>query len=75
MGMGIPIICNSGVGDVDSIVEKYQSGCVIHDVNRLNLDDIIDKTFAKQTLTKGASDYFSLDKGIESYHMIYQKIC
>jgi glycosyltransferase involved in cell wall biosynthesis len=75
MGMGIPIICNSGVGDVDSIVEKYQSGCVIHDVNRLNLGHLLDKRFDKQTLTKGASDYFSLDKGIESYCMIYENIC
>ena len=75
MGMGIPIICNSGVGDVDSVVEKYQSGCVISDMNQLNLEVLLDKKFDKQTLTKGASDYFSLEKGIESYHAIYDNIC
>lgn len=75
MGMGIPIICNSGVGDVDSIVEKYQSGCVVSNVNQLNLVDILEKSFDKNILTKGAHDYFSLDKGIQSYYKIYEKIC
>jgi glycosyltransferase involved in cell wall biosynthesis len=75
MGMGIPIICNSGVGDVDSIVEKYQSGFVIPDMNQINLDGLLDKKFDKQSLTNGALDYFSLDKGIESYQIIYENIC
>ncbi len=75
MGMGIPIICNSGVGDVDSIVEKYQSGHVVPNINRLNLDEVLNKKFDKQTLRKGANDYFSLIKGVESYHMIYENIC
>ena len=75
MGMGIPIICNSGVGDVDSIVEKYQSGFVISDMNKINLEGLLDRKFDKQKLNKGAIDYFSLDKGIESYNMIYEKIC
>ncbi len=75
MGMGIPVICNSGVGDVDSIVEKYQSGIVVLNINQLNLDELLNKKFDKQTLRKGANDYFSLIKGVESYHMIYEKIC
>lgn len=75
MGMGIPVICNSGVGDVDSIVEKYQSGIVVPNINQLNLDELLNKKFDKQTLRKGANDYFSLIKGVESYHMIYEKIC
>lgn len=75
MGMGIPIICNSGVGDVDSIVEKYQSGCVVPKLNQLNLDELLKNKFDKQILRKGANDYFSLSKGVDSYHMIYENIC
>ena len=75
MGMGIPIICNSGVGDVDSIVEKYESGCVVPNINELNLELILNKTFEKINLVEGAHDYFSLEKGIASYYKIYQKIC
>ena len=48
MAMGIPIICNSGVGDVDFIVEKYQSGIVINDFNQPDLDTILNTSFKKQ---------------------------
>ena len=75
MGMGIPIICNSGVGDVDSIVEKYQSGCVVPNLNQLNLDELLKSKFDKQILRTGANDYFSLTKGVDSYHNIYENIC
>ena len=54
MGMGIPIICNSGVGDVDLIVEKYQSGYVVPNVNQLNLDELLNKKFEKANPEKGS---------------------
>ena len=75
MGMGIPIICNSGVGDVDAIVEKYHSGIVVSSFNQFNIDEMLEKRFDKQKLSSNALDYFSLAKGIESYHKIYEKIC
>jgi hypothetical protein len=75
MGMGIPIICNSGVGDVDFIVEKYKSGFVLKDLNKVNFDIILNSNFKKQKLNEGANQYFSLEKGVMSYFKIYQKIC
>lgn len=75
MGMGIPIICNSGVGDVDAIVDKYHSGIVVSSFNQFNIDEMLENRFDKQKLSSNALDYFSLSKGIESYHKIYVKIC
>ena len=75
MAMGIPIICNSGVGDVDFIVSKYQSGIVINDFNQPNLGIILNTRFKKQKLIDGAIEYFSLDKGSMSFNKIYKKIC
>ena len=75
MGMGIPIICNSGVGDVDFIVEKYKSGFILNDISKVNLDYILNISFKKQKLNEGAKDYFSLNKGVKSYNKIYEKIC
>ncbi len=75
MGMGIPIICNSGVGDVDFIVEKYKSGFVLKDLNKVNFDIILNTNFKKQKLIEGANQYFSLEKGVISYLKIYRKIC
>ena len=75
MAMGIPIICNRGVGDVDFIVEKYNSGFILNDINKVNFDTIIDANFKKQTLNEGANQFFSLNKGVISYKYIYEKIC
>jgi glycosyltransferase involved in cell wall biosynthesis len=74
MGMGIPIICNSGVGDVDFIVEKYKSGFVLKDLNKVNFGIILNSNFKKQKLKEGANQYFSLKKGVMSYQKIYEKI-
>jgi hypothetical protein len=74
MGMGIPIICNSGVGDVDFIVEKYKSGFILKDLNKVNFDIILNSNFKKEKLKEGANQYFSLDKGVELYLNIYEKI-
>jgi glycosyltransferase involved in cell wall biosynthesis len=75
MAMGIPIICNSGVGDVDFIVEKYKSGFVLKDLNKVNFEIILNANFKKQKLIEGANQYFSLEKGVISYLKIYRKIC
>ena len=74
MGLGIPIICNSGVGDVDQIVKKYNSGIVV------NLEKDLDLEIKKHSLTdkfslhNNAHDVFSLKKGIELYNSIYFKL-
>ena len=75
MAMGIPIICNSAVGDVDFIVEKYKSGFVLKDLNKVNFEIILNANFKKQKLIEGANQYFSLEKGVMSYLKIYRKIC
>ena len=75
MAMGIPIICNSGVGDVDYIVQKYNSGFILNDFNKINFDNILNTNFKKQKLKEGANQYFSLEKGVMSYENIYKVIC
>jgi glycosyltransferase involved in cell wall biosynthesis len=74
MAMGIPIICNSGVGDVDYIVEKYNSGFILNDFNKINFNKILNTNFKKQKLKEGANQYFSLEKGVISYEKIYKEI-
>ena len=74
MGLGIPIICNRGVGDVDAIVEKYNSGLAIELNEKFNIEAILNKTFDKTQIIKGAEDYFSLTKGLKNYADIYKEI-
>jgi glycosyltransferase involved in cell wall biosynthesis len=80
MAMGVPVICNSGVGDTDQIVEKYQSGYLVGTVTITDYQAVIHKIltpsgpFNKEEIRKGALDYFSLSKGVEKYNGIYQYI-
>ncbi len=75
MGLGIPIICNRGVGDVSEIVNKYKSGVLVDDVKNPNLDSIFNFKSNKHDLHNSAQKYFSLKEGIKSYLKIYINIC
>lgn len=76
MAMGIPLICNAGVGDTDSIVMKYKAGTVISELNdetyRANF--IRKEMFNSDEIMKGAKDYFSLEEGLNQYEWIYKKV-
>jgi glycosyltransferase involved in cell wall biosynthesis len=78
MAMGIPIICNTGVGDTDTIVNNYNSGALVSEFNeagyRQAIFDFDKKNFESEILRKGAINYFDLDKGIESYFSVYKSI-
>ena len=76
MAMGIPLICNAGIGDTDSIVIRYKAGTVINELNdetyRANF--IRKEMFDSQEIMKGAKAYFSLEEGLNQYEWIYKKI-
>ena len=79
MAMGIPVITNSGVGDVKEIVEKYQSGFVVDEFSDDAFNKVIDKmvsanSFDKNVIRKGAEEVYALDKAVELYHQLYKEI-
>jgi glycosyltransferase involved in cell wall biosynthesis len=79
MSMGIPVICNSMIGDTDQIVEESGSGIVIKNFNDECYLEAIKKmesfkNFDLQKSRTAAQKYFSLEKGIESYEKVYKTI-
>ena len=78
MAMGIPVISNSGVGDVKEIIEKYQSGFVINEFSNLEYEKCIasvkENKFDNSKIRSGASDYYSLDDAIKKYSSVYKNI-
>jgi glycosyltransferase involved in cell wall biosynthesis len=78
MGLGVPIVCNTGVGDTDTIVHQYHSGWSVEDFSPTAYKNAIAQfkksTLDAETIRKGSLDYFSLQKGVESYHAIYEKL-
>lgn len=76
MAMGIPLVCNAGVGDTDSIVKKYSAGNVVEEFTENQYEKAMDftATFNQKEAQKGTLEYFSLDNGVARYWEIYQEI-
>ena len=79
MAMGIPVITNSGVGDVAEVVKKYNAGYAINDFSENAFNEVIEKiltgnAFNKEEIRKGAEDYYALETAVERYRKVYSKI-
>ena len=79
MAMGIPVITNSGVGDVKEIVQKYNGGFVADNFLTETYSVIINqihagKAFDATLIRKGAVDVYSLDKAVELYTKLYKEV-
>jgi glycosyltransferase involved in cell wall biosynthesis len=76
MAMGIPIVCNSGVGDTDEIIKKYEAGFIVHDFMYGDVIARIKSSFpnVKNNNREAAIDYFSLDNGVDSYWQVYKAV-
>jgi len=77
--MGIPVITNSGVGDVADIVKKYNSGIVLEKLtedNYLKTAQFLSQEdpFERNTIREGAENYFSLGNAVKKYRNIYDLI-
>ena len=79
MSLGIPIICNSGVGDVDIIMQECMSELLIKEfttteytraANLISLNYKIDRIKIMET----SNLYFSLSNGVKKYLKIYDEI-
>ena len=79
LAMGIPVICNSGVGDVKEIVNTTGSGFVIDHFAESDFDKAIQSIpslleKSPSSIRDSARNIFSLDKGIQSYYSCYKQI-
>ena len=76
MAMGIPLVCNAGIGDTDKIVKKYDAGVVIEEFtsDAYRKEIIVEKMYNSKDIIKGAVEYFSLEKGVNSYLSVYTQL-
>lgn len=79
MAMGIPVITNSGVGDVKEIVERYEAGYVLDVFSREEMETVAEqvslgeKKFDPVAIREGAKDFYNLEKTLEVYTEVYRK--
>ena len=79
MAMGIPLITNSGVGDVEMIVNRYHAGLVVNRFTDEEFERAAQQTakgisFNAGEIRLGATEFYSLDKAIEKYIRIYESM-
>lgn len=79
LGMGLPVIANAGVGDVDSIMNSTGTGLLVNDFTEeeyrnavSQLDDLLN--IPKERLRAAACEHYSLETGVERYHRIYTQV-
>ena len=80
LSIGRPIICNSGVGDLDQIVEDNGGGVIAKDLNSkfmmnsiIQLYKILEDPSISLKCRKLAESYYSLSKGVKNYSKVYDK--
>ena len=77
LGMGIPLICNSNVGDTNEILEKENVGLVTADFTEAGYQNIVDglpdmAKIDKHHLRNVAIKHFSLKEGVKKYDEVYK---
>lgn len=80
LGLGIPVVCNAGVGDTDEIILETKTGIVVQKFNETNYQIAIDEllltvdNYDKKYLRQQAINCFGLEKGVASYLKVYKKL-
>ena len=79
MNLGIPIICNSGVGDVDNIMRECMPELLVKDFEKEEYKRIVDLILGdytpnKQKIINTSHQYYSLEQGVKRYKEVYYEI-
>ncbi|NUR45982.1 MAG: glycosyltransferase [Sphingomonas sp.] len=78
LAMGIPVIANSGVGDIAEILRKTRAGAVVDQYDEESLTTAIAQAEVAAedpaAIRKAAVRYFALEGGVERYDAIYRAI-
>jgi len=78
LAMGIPMVVNSGVGDVEQVIESTGGGTTIREFNAESyaaaLDRIDALAYSPDTIRAKARELFDLNKAVDSYSNLYSEL-
>lgn len=79
MSMGIPVICNTGVGDTEDIVRTYGCGLLVDVEKPERYAETVERferllTIPSENITHAARECFSLESGVEKYAAVYKHL-
>lgn len=83
LSAGLPVITGADIGDVDELVITNQIGSIINKFDEKGIADALEQVIAlcrndrlavMERCLRTAESYFSLEKGIDKYRMIYESL-
>jgi glycosyltransferase involved in cell wall biosynthesis len=76
MAMGIPLICNDKIGDMEKIIKETRAGTLVTKFTEEEFHEIIKNLDMKPdaNVRISAQKFFSLDSGVEKYYNVYKKL-
>lgn len=78
MSMGVPVVCNTSVGDTDTVVSRYQSGVVVKSFSsesyRRAFVEVQTTGWDRLQIRSGAIEFYSLEKGVTLYASVYNQL-
>ncbi|MBS1630825.1 MAG: glycosyltransferase [Bacteroidetes bacterium] len=78
MAMGIPVVCNAGVGDSDQIISEYKSGILVRRFEKADYEraaqELLQTSFYAPEIRRGAERVFSLSSGVDKYLEVYKNM-
>ncbi len=79
MAMGIPVICNEGIGDVDTIVQNAKGGLLLKDFSSQSIQPVVAKLpslvkLSAQEISESINPYYNLLIGVSKYQSVYQTL-
>jgi glycosyltransferase involved in cell wall biosynthesis len=78
LGLGLPIICNRKIGDVDTITQNSSSGVLIdlsdieNEAKKIKFEKLTKER--RQQIRKVAFDYYDLADATQKYYTIYKNL-
>jgi glycosyltransferase involved in cell wall biosynthesis len=78
LALGVPVVANSGVGDVDHILEDTRAGITINAFNAPTYREAVaqaeELTISPEEMRKRALSWFDVGIGISRYDAVYRRL-
>ena len=82
LACGVPVIINSGIGDIEEIIKKEKVGVVVDYFSDTSFQKLSNELIhflsegapLRSRCRKVAEKYFSLSDGVEQYRKVYQRL-
>ena len=78
LSLGVPVISNSGVGDIDRILNQINGGIIVKDTSEQSLknciNDIDGFIFSRNSIRSTSKRFFDLNRASDEYIRVYKSL-